>query len=98
MLPADSVVYGFWIVGSDLRTDTVLQGSHNLSARRVILRIRTKDDRNIKLKPHGVALNLNIALLHDVEERDLDLASEIGNLIDGEDSTIRPWKQTIVHG
>ena len=46
----------------------------------------------------GVALNLDVALLHDVEQADLNLAGEVGQFVDREDAAIRARQQAVVDG
>ncbi len=79
----------FRIMRADLRADAVLERGDDLSASGIVLRVCAEDDGHIERKTYRVALNLHVAFLHDVEERDLDLTGEIGNLIDGEDATVR---------
>ena len=57
-----------------------------------------EDDGYVERQTDGVALNLHIAFLHDVEERDLDLAGEVGQLVDGEDAAVGARQQAVVHG
>ena len=57
-----------------------------------------EDDGDVELQADGVALNLHVAFLHDVEERDLDLAGEVGDLVDGEDAAVGAGQQAVVHG
>ena len=86
------------IVRADLGADAVLERGDDLAARRVVLRVRGEDDGDVERQTDGVALNLHVALLHDVEERDLDLAGEVGKLVDGEDAAVGARQQTVVHG
>src|SRR5215472_6457777 len=83
---------------TNLRTDAVFQRCDDLAARGVVLGIRAEDERNVQRQPHRVALNLHVAFLHDVEKSNLNLAREIGELVDGEDAAIGARKQPIVHG
>ena len=81
----------------NLRPNPVLQRSHDLPARRVVLRVGAEDQRHIQRQPHRIPLNLHIAFLHDVEQRHLDLPRQIRKLIDREDPAVRPRQQPIVH-
>ena len=65
-------------MGADLRTDAVLERGNDLAARRIVLGIGGKDQGEIERQPHGIALNLDVALLHDVEEAHLNLDGEVG--------------------
>ena len=80
------------------RADAVFERGDDLAARRVVLGIGGEDDGDIEREAHRVALNLHVAFLHDVEERDLDLAGEIGHLVDGEDAAVGAGQQAVVHG
>src|SRR5207248_4094644 len=45
-----------------------------------------------------VATDLDVALLHHVEQRDLDALGEVGQLVDGDDPAVRPRHQAEVDG
>ncbi len=76
------------VVGADLGADAVFERGDDLAAGGVVLGVGGEDDGYVEREADGVALNLHVALLHDVEERDLDLAGEVGKLVDGEDAAI----------
>ena len=95
---ADAFLDALRVVGADLRADAVLQRRDDLAARGVVLRVGGEDDRHIQRQAHRVALNLHIAFLHDVEQRHLDLAGEVGQLVDGEDAAVGARQQAVVHG
>jgi hypothetical protein len=40
---------------------------------------------------------LHVALLHDVEESDLNFAGEVGDFVDGEDTAVSAGKEAVVH-
>jgi hypothetical protein len=46
--------------------------------RRVVLRIGGKNQQDIQLQPDGIAFDLDVTFLHDVEEAYLDLAGQVG--------------------
>jgi hypothetical protein len=94
----DALVYRLGVVRHDLGADTVLQRRNDLAARRIVLRVRGEDEEHVEGEADGVALNLDIAFLHDVEEADLDLAGEVGQLVDGEYATVRTRQQAVVDG
>src|SRR5207247_902505 len=50
------------------------------------------------IQANRVAFDLDVPLLHDVEQAHLDLAREIGELVDREDPAVRPGQQSEVHG
>ena len=86
------------IVRTNLRADAVLERSNDLTSRSVVLRVGAEHDRHIQWQAHRITLNLHIALLHDVEKRNLNLACKIGEFVDREDATVSAWQQAIVHG
>ncbi len=86
------------VVGADLAADAVFERSDDLAAGGVVLGVGGEDDGDVEGKADGVALNLHVALLHDVEEGDLDFAGEVGNFVDGEDAAVGAGKQAVVHG
>ena len=84
----DAFFDGLGIVGANLRADAVFERSHDLAAGGVVLGIGAEDEGDVEGEADGVALNLHVAFLHDVEERDLDFAGEVGQLVDGEDAAV----------
>ncbi len=88
----------FGVVGADLGADAVFERGDDLAAGGVVLGIGGEDDGDVERQADGVALNLDVALLHDVEERDLDLAGEVGQLVDGEDAAVGAGQEAVVHG
>ena len=85
------------VVGADLRPDPVLERGDDLAARRVVLRIGAEHQQHVQPQPHGIALDLDVAFLQDVEEPDLHLAREIRQLVDGEDAAVGARQQAVVH-
>jgi len=65
--------------------------------RGVVLGVRGEHHHQIELEPDRVALDLDVAFLKDVEQSDLDLAGEIGQLVDREDPAVGPRQQPVVH-
>ncbi len=86
------------IVGADFAADAVLQRRDDLAARGVVLRVGGEDQHHVEREAHGVALNLDVAFLHDVEQADLDLAREVGQFVDAEDAPVGAGQQAVVHG
>ena len=99
-LPGDGqgVVPRRRIVRSDFRANPVLEGRDDLAARRVVFRVRGEHEHDVELQANGIALDLHIPFLEDVEESHLNLAREIGQFVDGEDAAVRARQQPIVHG
>ena len=73
---------------ANLRADAIFERRNDLSARGVVLRIRREYERDIERQADGIALNLNVAFLHDVKEANLNLSGKIGQFVDGEDAAI----------
>ncbi len=46
----------------------------------------------------GVAFDLHVAFLHDVEEGDLDFAGEVRDFVDGENAAVGAGQKAVVHG
>ena len=85
-------------MGADFRADAVFERGDDFAARGVVLRVGAEDKGHIEGQAHGVALNLHVAFLHDVEERDLDFAGQVGQFVDGEDAAVGAGQQAVVHG
>ena len=81
---------------ADFRADAVLERRDDLAARRVVLGVGGECDQDVQRQPHRVALNLHVAFLQDVEQADLDLAGQVGQLVDGEDAAIGARQQAEV--
>ncbi len=86
------------VVGANLRADAVLERRDDFAARRVILRVRGKDQHHVERQTHWVTLNLHVAFLHDVEQPHLNLAGEIGQFVDGENAAVGARQQAVVNG
>ena len=91
------VLAGGRIVRADLRADAIFQRRDDLAARRVVLRIGREDHQQVERQADGIALNLDVAFLKDVEQADLNLAGEIGQLVDAEDAAVGARQQTVVN-
>jgi hypothetical protein len=66
-------------------------------ARGVVLGVGGEGDQHVERQADGIALNLHVAFLQDVEQADLDLAGEVGQLVDGEDAAVGARQQAEVH-
>src|SRR5438309_12054020 len=80
-----------------LRSDAVLQGRNDLTASCVIFRIRREHQYDIERQADGIAFNLHVALLHDIEQTYLDLACEMRQLINSKDSAIGTRQKPVVN-
>src|ERR1035438_6287323 len=94
----DALLQHGGIVGADLAADAVLERGDDLAARRVVFGIGGKDEQQVERQADGVAFNLHVAFLHDVEEPHLDFAGEIGKLVDGENAAVGRRRQAVVDG
>ncbi len=88
----------FRIMSANLGADAVFERRDDFAARRVVLRVGAEDESHVEGEAHRIALNLHIAFLHDVEERDLDFSGEVGQFVDGEDAAVGAGQQAVVHG
>ena len=86
------------VVGANLAADAVFEWRDDLAASGVVLGVRGEDDGYVEGEANGVALNLHVALLHDVEESYLNLSGEVGDFVDGEDAAVGTGEKTVVHG
>ena len=83
---------------ANFRANAVFEGRDDFAARRVVLGIRGEDQQHIQGEAQRVALNLDVALLHDVEQTDLNLSREVGEFVDGEDAAIGAREKAVMNG
>ena len=100
LLPGDgdAVLDRERVVGPDLAADAVLERGDDLASRRVVFRVGREDEHHVERQPDRVAFDLDVALLHDVEEPDLDLSGEVGQFVDGEDAAVGARQKPVVNG
>ena len=84
------------VVGADLGAEAVLERRDDAPAVGVVLRVGAGHEQQVERQPEPVAAHLDVALLEDVEQRDLDPLGEVGQLVDGEDPAVRPRDQAVV--
>src|ERR1700719_3416311 len=84
-------------MSANFGADAVFERSDDFSAGGVVFGICGKDQEDIERKAQGVTFNLNVALLHDVEEADLDFSCEVGQLMDGQNAAIGTGQQAVVN-
>ena len=85
------------VVGPNLGADAILQRRDDLAARRVVLGVGRERHQDVEPQADRVALNLDVAFLQDVEEPDLNLARQIGKLVDREEPAIGARQQAVVN-
>ena len=83
---------------ANFRTDAVLERRDDFAARGVILRIRRENDEHVEREAQRIALNLNVAFLHDVEEADLNFSGKVGKFVNGKDAAVGAWEKAVVDG
>jgi hypothetical protein len=69
----------------------------DLAARRVVLRVRGEAQLHVERQANGIAFDLDVSLLHDVEQADLHFAGEIRQLVQRKDAAIRPRQHAVVN-
>src|SRR6266508_491790 len=79
-----------------LASNAVLERSDDLAARGVVFGVRGETEQHVERQANRIPFDLNVAFLHNVEETDLYLARQIWELIEGEDSTVRAGKHSVV--
>src|SRR6266446_7621023 len=89
---------GGWVVRADFRADAVFQRRNDFAAGRVVFRIRGEYEQDIEGQAQRVALNLNVAFLHDVEQADLNFSGEVWEFVDREDAAVGAGQQAVVNG
>ena len=73
---------------ADLRAEAVLERRDDAPAVGVVLGVGAGHHEEVERQPDLVAADLDVALLHDVEEADLDALGQVGQLVDREDAAI----------
>src|SRR5439155_477637 len=76
------------VVRADLRAEAVLERRDDAPAVGVVLGVRARNHVEVERQAHLVAPDLDVALLHDVEQPHLDPFGEVGQLIDREDAAV----------
>ena len=92
------IVAGQRIMRANDAADAVLERRHDPAAVGVILRICAKTRQRSSSSRTGIAANLDVAFLEHVEQADLDLGRQVGQLVHAEDAAIAARDQAEVHG
>ncbi len=85
-------------MGADLRAEPVLQRGDDPAPVGVVLGVRAGHQEQVQRQPQRVAADADVALLHHVEQRDLDPLGQVGQLVQGEDAPVGPRHQPEVNG
>ena len=86
------------VVGADLGAEAVLERGDDPAAVGVVLGVGAGHDEHVERQPQHVAADLDVALLHHVEHRDLDPLGEVGQLVDRDDAAVAARDQPEVDG
>ena len=86
------------VVGADLGAEPVLERGDDAAAVGVVLGVRAGHHQGVQRQAQHVAADLDVALLHHVEHRDLDPLGEVGQLVDRHDAAVRARDQPEVDG
>src|ERR1035437_3562435 len=86
------------IMRSHLGSEAVFQRGDNASPVGIVLRIGTGDHEDIQGQPDPVAPDLNITLLHQVEEADLNPFGQVRKLVNGKDTAVGPGYEAVMNG
>jgi hypothetical protein len=86
------------VVGPDLGPEPVAQRGDDAAAVGVVLGVRARHDQDVEGQAQHVAADLDVALLHHVEHRDLDPLGQVGQLVDGHDPAVRARDEPEVDG
>src|SRR5581483_2424390 len=89
-------VHGFRVVSDYLTADPIFERRDDLTARGIVFRIRGEAQFDIEWEPYRISFDLDIALLHDIEQSHLDFPREIRQLIQGEDASIRARQHAVM--
>src|SRR5262249_2810164 len=93
----NAVVYRSRIVSEDLRTYAVFERGDDLSPRSGVFRISREYQHYVQRHSNRVAFYLDIALLHDVEQSNLDLSCEVGKLVYRKYAAVSSRQQAVVN-
>ena len=76
----------------------VFEGGNDAAPVGVVLRVGSSDYENVQGQADAVALDLHVALLHQVEQADLDALGQVGQLVDAEDAPVGAGDQSVEDG
>ena len=93
----DLVGGGLRVVRPDLRAEAVAQRCNDAAAVRVVFRVRARDQEHVQRQTHTVPADLHVALLHDIEEPNLNALGQVGQLVDAENAAVGARDETVVY-
>src|SRR5580704_18572311 len=76
-----TLLEGGRIVGANFRADAIFERRDDFAACGVVLGICGEHEQDIERQAQRVALNLNVAFLHDVEQADLNFTRKVGKFV-----------------
>ena len=94
----DFFLDGARVMGMNLRAVAVFQRGDNASAVGVVLGVGGGDDEDVQGQTDAVALDLHVALFHQVEQAHLDAFGQVGQFVDTEDAPVGARHQAVVDG
>ena len=80
------------------RADAVFERRDDPAAVGVVFRVGREDHAKIEVEPHRIPADLHVPLFEHVEEPDLNLGGQVGQLVDAEDAAIGARNQAEMHG
>ena len=86
------------VVGMNLGAVAVFERSDDAAAVGVVLGVGGGHYVHVQGQADAVALDLDVALLHQVEEAHLDALGEVGQFIDGENTPVGAGHQAVMDG
>ena len=92
----DLVLERLGVVRANLRAEPVLERRHDPAAVGVVVGVRGSDEQQVEREPDPVPADLDVALLQDVEQRDLDPFGQVGQLVDRDDAAVGPRDHPVV--
>jgi hypothetical protein len=85
-------------VGPDFGAEPVLERRDDPSPVGVVLRVRARDQEQVKREPERVAADADVALLQHVQQGHLNPLGQVGQLVQGENAPVGPRHQPVVNG
>src|SRR2546429_9749408 len=86
-----SFLDGCGVVRANFGANPVFERGDNFATRGVILGIGGEDDEHVERQPQRVALNLEVAVLHDVLEAGLNFSRFVSEVVKGKDASGCAW-------